>query len=254
MKNLALMTSMITITLLSSCGPAGSNKSWLSGLLSSPQIRPLFVGMSGYSTCTESRDYHDGEMGPLGAQLFRQIEPILAQIKDKLDVEPALMASCFTDGRELIAASSLDDWIPKNKTDEGYLDVIHEQLEHFSHVFVVGHSYGGWLAMKLASSYSGIADKIKTLHTIDPISKELCYFDNISECLSAPRDIEQPAREHIRNVTETWMNAWQDATFFLHSSPITEADENKKYESEHWDIDNDQDLWEEIHRQVATSF
>lgn len=253
MKNRLFVVFNILATLLCGCGPMSGQKAITSGYIRLPEIRPLIVGMSGYSTCTESRDYHDGELGPLGAQLFRKIEPMVEQITDKLNVAPAVLASCFTDNRDLIASSSMDGWKVEDMRDEDYLQKLNQQMDFFTHVFVVGHSYGGWLSMKLVESYQGVADKIKTLHTIDPISKELCYFDNVSECLSAPRDIKKPAREHINASTAIWVNAWQDVTFFLHSSPIAEADQNPKYDVEHWDIDNNDELWDEIHRQVATS-
>lgn len=254
MRTLFFVTGIVLMNSLFACGPMTGRNALLSTKSNLPEIRPLIVGMSGYSTCTESGDYHDGDLGPMGAQLFRQIQPIVDQITDKLNVAPALLASCFTDDRELITSSSLDAWKLEHPDDEEYLTKLNQQMEFFTHVFVVGHSYGGWLSMKLVESYQGLSDKIKTLHTIDPISKKLCYFDNVSECLSAPRDIEKPAREHISANTGIWVNAWQDVTFFLHSSPIPEADQNPKYNSEHWDIDNDEDLWQEIHRQVATSF
>jgi hypothetical protein len=34
----------------------------------------------------------------------------MAQITEKLNVAPALLASCFADDRDLITASSLDGW------------------------------------------------------------------------------------------------------------------------------------------------
>jgi hypothetical protein len=253
MKTFLSMTSLLMTLMFSACGPRDSQNSFLSSIRL-PDVRPLIIGMSGYSTCTKSRDYHDGALGPLGAQLFRQIEPIIELMVDKLDAKPAITASCYTDDRQLISSSSLDNWKLNHPRDSEYLPTLHQQMELFTHVFVVGHSYGGWLSMKLAETYTGAIDKIKTLHTIDPISKELCYFNNVSECLSAPRDIKKDAREHIRDVTQTWANAWQNMTFFLHSSAIEEADQNLKIEAEHWDIDNDESLWETISHQVATSF
>ena len=252
MKTLSAISISVTCLLLAACGSA--NRVSSARLSSLPNIRPLIVGMSGYSTCKESDDYHNGAPGPLGAQIFRKIETIVQQISEKIGVEPALFASCFTDNSQLITASSLDGWSLKRPTDAEYLADINKNMDFFTHVFIVGHSYGGWLSMKLAESHKGASDKIKTLHTIDPISKELCYFDNISECLSAPRDIEKSSREYIRDHTETWVNAWQEVTFFLHSSAIAEADENPRYDDEHWDIDNNDDLWEKIHQQIALTF
>ncbi len=251
MKTICPIYILISVIALTSCGFRQAENSRLSSL---PAVRPLIIGMSGYSTCTKSDSYHHGEQGPLGAQLFRKIEPIFQQITDKLGVEPGLMASCFTNDSQLIAASSLDGWRLVKPSDEEYLANVHQQIEFFTHVFVVGHSYGGWLSMKLAETYNGAKDKIKTLHTIDPISKKLCYFDNVSECLSAPRDLDATARSRIRDNTDMWVNAWQDTTFFLHSSAIEEADENPKYEAEHWDIDNDDGLWETINEKIALSF
>lgn len=251
MKTVRSLFIIIVSLALNACGFRQAETSQLSSL---PAIRPLIVGMSGYSTCTESDSYHNGEQGPLGAQIFRKIERIFQHITDKLGVEPGLMASCFTNDSKLITASSLDGWKLNKPSDKEYLASVHQQIDFFTHVFVVGHSYGGWLAMKLAETYGGANDKIKTLHTIDPISKELCYFNNVSECLSAPRDFDVASRTRIRENTGVWVNAWQDTTFFLHSSAIAEADENPKYDAEHWDIDNDDSLWESLNEKVALSF
>jgi len=252
MKSLGKIFCLVILGSFFGCGSRRD-----SGLLLShqviPGIRPLIVGMSGYNTCTRSQNYHNGETGPLGAQIFRNIESVTQQITDILGIEPGIMASCFTDSSDLITSSSMDGWKLNRPEDQDYIAEIHNQMEFFTHVFVVGHSYGGWLSLKLAETYNGPTDRIKTLHSIDPISKKLCYFDSVSECLSAPRDIETAAREHIRDFTDFWASPWQDATFFLHSSPIEEADENPHHDAEHWDIDNDQDLWDSIQQKIALS-
>jgi pimeloyl-ACP methyl ester carboxylesterase len=219
-------------------------------LLGQKPPKPLIVGMAGYSTCAQSKDYHDGQWGPLGSPMFRRIEGLAETVTEKFGVEPTILASCFTKESKIIASSSLDDWSVTQPKDEEYLNRIYEQFPLYTDVFVVGHSYGGWLAMKLAESYEGDPSLIKTLHTIDPISKKLCYFDNVSECLSAPRDILTDARQHISLYSGVWVNPWQDATFFLHSSAISEADFNPKYNLDHWDIDNNDDVWADISQRV----
>jgi pimeloyl-ACP methyl ester carboxylesterase len=220
-------------------------------LMGQKPTKPLIVGMAGYSTCAQSKEYHDGQWGPLGSPMFRRVEGLAKTVTDKFGVEPTILASCFTSESKIIASSSLDDWSVTQPQDEEYLDRIYEQLPLYTDVFVVGHSYGGWLAMKMAESYEGDPSLIKTLHTIDPISKKLCFFDSVPECLSAPRDILSDARAHISLYTGVWVNPWQDATFFLHSSAISEADFNPKYNLDHWAIDNNEDVWKDINQRVS---
>ena len=106
----------------------------------------------------------------------------------------------------------------------------------YTHIFAIGHSYGGWLTMKLMEDWIGNQNTVKTVYTLDPISKELCFFDNPSQCVNAPNDISETSHQHSREFSALWVNQWQKNALFLHSSRISEADLNPKHDLTHWSM------------------
>lgn len=207
--------------------------------------KPLIIGMSGFATCRTS-DQHDGEWGPLGHAMFARVLDLRDQIRTTSGYEPDVMASCFTADKELITSSSPGNWELHYPEDDEYIEHLHHKMSEYTDVFVIGHSYGGWLAMKLVESWQGAPELIKTLHTIDPISKRLCFFDKPSDCLSAPKDITVAGRKHIRENSGAWINPWQQKTFFLHSSIIPQADANPLFDLNHWDLDTHDEIWDDV--------
>jgi len=218
------------------------------GQLSSDELpgsgaKPIIIGMSGYSSCKTS-DRHNGEVGPLGSGMFDHVLEMQKFILDKTGHLPQVLASCFTSEKQLITAASADDWAIETPSDEDYIAKLQQKMEESTDAYIVGHSYGGWLSMKLIESWEGSPDLIKALYTIDPISKKLCFFDTPGDCTSAPKDITPSARQHINDYTGLWVNAWQQKTIFLHSSIIPQADENPKFNISHWEIDNHVAMWD----------
>lgn len=205
-------------------------------------IKPLIISMSGFATCKAS-DRHEGEVGPLGSKMMPNIIDLSEFIEQRSGVEPTIMASCFTSERQLVTTSSAESWTLETPSDEDYISKLHNKMEEFTDVYVIGHSYGGWLSMKMIELWQGSPTLIKYLYTIDPISKRLCFFDNPKDCVSAPKDIGAEARQHIKDNTELWVNPWQQKTIFLHSSAIPQADENPRFDISHWEIDNVSDIW-----------
>lgn len=235
--------ALVCILVTASCGNRKESRSSLSETIATPKL--LVVAMSGFGTCKASTQ-HQGEWGPLGHGMFNYVFDVMGHIENTTGHAPDMMASCFTKSSELITSWSTENWALHQPTDESYLASIQQKMEEYTHVYVVGHSYGGWLAMKLVEGWQGAPERIKTLHTIDPISKKLCFFDTPSDCISAPKDIDAAAREHIRDYSGVWVNPWQDRTFFLHSSIIPEADVNPRYNVLHWDIDTKREIWDDI--------
>ncbi len=230
---------------LTACGPhAGSFFS------SEDPVKPLIISMSGYSSCKPSEQHNDEE-SPLGTRMFARTLDLKAFVEEKLGQKAEVMASCYNDDRDLVTSSSINQWSRDTSNDTDYINALHRTMGDYSHVYLFGHSYGGWLSMKTLESWKGSASLVKFLYTIDPISKKLCYFDNPGECLSAPRDIKAAAREHIKNHTDLWVNAWQEETFYLHSSPISHADENPEYQVGHREIDESNALWNDMKSRVT---
>lgn len=228
--------------LLASCGVKSPGH--VSSVSSpAPNTKPLIIGMSGFSSCKESAQ-HNGEVGPLGSRMFEHVLDLQKFIQEKTGHQPEVFASCFNSDRELITSASSNNWQLETPTDENYIASLHELMAEFSEVYVVGHSYGGWLSMKLIESWQGSPTLIKSLYTIDPISKKLCFFDTPSDCISAPKDISTTARQYIKDHTGLWVNPWQQKTIFLHSSAIAQADENPLFNISHWEIDNHGAIWD----------
>ena len=230
--------------LLALCAACGSKQenSWLAIDGDSKKTNPLIISMTGFASCKAS-DRHDGNVGPLGSRMMENVFDLQKFIEDKSGSKTEVMASCFTSERQLMTSSSLNDWNLENPTDEEYLGQLRRTMLDFSDVYVIGHSYGGWLSMKLISDYHGPSDLIKSLYTIDPISKKLCFFNNPRDCVEAPKDISPMERQHIKDKTDLWVNPWQQKTLFLHSSSIPQADENPRFDISHWEIDNLDAIW-----------
>jgi pimeloyl-ACP methyl ester carboxylesterase len=192
-----------------------------------------------------------GQYGPEGHEIFKRVTTLAAYIKSQFNVDPSIQASCFTKERRLIVSSSLNHYNPTTPTDEEYLDNTHQLMNDYTHIYVVGHSYGGWLAMKLMETWNGDQNAVKSVYTLDPISKELCYFNNPDECVSAPNDISDAGRQHIQDYSGIWVNPWQENTLFLHSSRIPQADMNPQYDVTHWSMLPNDDIWFDIRSRVS---
>ena len=132
-------------------------------------------------------------------------------------------------------------------------------------VILVGHSYGGWLAMHAAFQLT-FEYQIDGLITIDPISPNDCGPGDISGnylqstlgvnghtvgCTNYPSKMKFYFKQ-ILSGTKYWVNIYQTDYQVLHSSRIFEADLNVKvhfpknsywnYEP-HKEIDNDSRTW-----------
>jgi len=232
--------SAIFFTLVS-CGSAIDH----SKLNSSESIAvPLIVAIGGNESCgtTESRP----TPSPYGMGMFEKLEKIREDITTETGVTPNFIATCYADtGLKLV--SSWNPEIEAGLSDETAIKFIREKAAsaETSKTLLAGHSYGGWLAMKILSA-SLTDDSSYRIYTIDPISKVRCTFSTPEWCTQAPPDIKRAERKFISENSEKWINFWQDTTYYLHSSPIDEADENPYIYQGHTDIDTDTAVWEVI--------
>ena len=235
--------------LTASCGSRPGKSSLLSGGTGLTP-KPLIIGMAGYATCQESEDI-PGQYGPEGHEMFKRITALAGYIKSQFRFDASIYASCFTTERRLIVSSSINQYQPTTPSEDEYLDNTHQLMNDYTHIFVVGHSYGGWLAMKLMETWNGDQNSVKSVYTLDPISKQLCFFDTPDECVRAPHDIDYNSRQHISDYSSIWVNPWQENTMFLHSSQISQADLNPKYDLTHWTMLPNNDIWLDIRSRVS---
>lgn len=114
-------------------------------------------------------------------------------------------------------------------------------------IIIIGHSYGGWRAMKLASSpYLLNNTRVPMiLVTFDPISKVLCQRIRETGCREAPADLSPPELYQL-NTRTRWLNTYQEQGLLLGSGPIGAAHFNIKANSDHLDIQTNQEVWQSV--------
>jgi hypothetical protein len=126
------------------------------------------------------------------------------------------------------------------------LDVVLSRASTFRQVVVIGHSAGGWLAMKVAASPALAAMPVKiTLVTIDPVSRINCQRLRDDGCREAPTDFSPMEMAQLDIRTE-WFNAWQRPGILLGSAPIPPADVNVEFNSTHPRIVKEPAVWAAI--------
>ena len=232
-----LVRVVVVFLFLSGCGKGVS-------VLKDSQLRPLVISMSGNSTCKPTQT---GDEGPNGTSFFLKSMKVANELEATRGSGPFMIASCYDADAGLISSRSNDGWRNERTDEASFIRMAHEQMHSANHVFIMGHSYGGWLAMKLLEGWGGDPNLVGTIDTIDPISKVTCSFSQPAGCIIAPQDIKIPQRVHIAGVSKIWVNTWQNNTFYLHSSLITEADINKRVlDLDHYTVATDDGLWEDI--------
>jgi len=106
-------------------------------------------------------------------------------------------------------------------------------------VYLVGHSYGGWITLKIADTFDN-SDRLRGVYTLDPISMKECHHGTSTAaavlspvtanqatvgCRRAPADL-QDIYPRIRVRAKRFVNFYQDEAYPVHSGPIRWAHEN----------------------------
>ncbi len=239
-------TTFVAMTMVQGCGTDSSSR--LSGKARVDEP-PVFFLLGGRASCSDRRGTPDE--GPRGSGLFESFLEIRKRIFDESGVEAEYFSACHMGGTNLQAYAS--SWEPEVRywQSEKQLreQVRQKQMAMVSgRAVVVGHSYGGWITMSLLSRE--MQDQtVDHVYTIDAISKVTCSFGSPSGCQSAPEDIRADERQRIADNSERWSNYYQTNTFYLHSGPINEADENVHLaKRSHTDIDKAVEAWADIYR------
>jgi hypothetical protein len=181
---------------------------------------------------------------PLLMDMAAKIVDVLAKLRSA-GRQTDVLASCFLDYDKLRFTRDVEAGENGRDEDIGVEELIArtgESATGQSRLFLLGHSYGGWMAMKLAKDLAGRVE-IDGLITVDPISRLRCTYTTWDDCFSAPTDIVPEERQRIKTGTKQWLNFYQTQTPYLHSGTIDEADENQELESTHFRIDTHEEVW-----------
>lgn len=209
----------------------------------------LLVLLGGNASCIEDAD---GQPSPEWMDMQGPFRDLAKHASDNQGRGPrrvSMLSTCHQ-------LDSLLHWTTSDRHDDPSIADLQrtgEIIESFRvstqsrHVILIGHSYGGWLAMKLASAAEIMG--LEGLFTIDPISRVHCSVSRPLGCTAAPQDFDSDARDRIAQVSGRWINFWQNRTLYLHSSIIPEANANQQIDAGHTAIDNHAAVWSTITKQ-----
>lgn len=243
-KTLLTLNLTLGALLFNSCG-AGSTKSHLKD---SGESKPFLIVMSGFNTCDVSPE-HGNWHSPMGTIFRKYADNIAQSTRESSGREFDIFLSCFTTMGELRYAESFDGFkkLHTEQKSDDVRDHLHAIISDRPNTFIIGHSYGGWLAMKTALIRHQSHEHIRSLVTIDPISRRNCRLElpgNWGDCTTSPRDFSDKDLAVIRDRTGRWNNYWEDRTVVLHSTEIELADENVKIDLGHAYIDDAPEIWD----------
>lgn len=210
----------------------------------------VFLISGGYVSC------RTGWSDPTAAPVFQAALPHLDQ--------KAFVAVCFhSDSTVMSFRSDLADAVGQGDVD-ALVEAVHARLsaaEPGSKLVVIGHSYGGWAAIKAAAALVHDVD-IAYLATIDPVSVVGCppsaYLEAdepFGPCTESPVDLAADFTT-IRDAGVPWVQFYQDRYKFIRSTPIADATRNVFLTypnlTDFWAwqahalMDGDQRVWTEI--------
>jgi pimeloyl-ACP methyl ester carboxylesterase len=215
-----------------------------SDLSSGYQSPPLFIVMGGNATCEPDKD--GGEDSPFASGLFLSFKQRIYEPREASGLATEALITCYGSDAVVVNAwaSNPDD---VSRDDQlGFADKVLSAMQEEREIYLIGHSYGGWLSMKLASHLNEQNTKIKGLFTVDPISRKYCTFSLPTGCQQFPGDISKQAQLALKEGSELWHNYYQTQTWYLHSASAEHADKNQKFPVSHSNIDSHAPMWDEI--------
>ena len=161
-----------------------------------------------------------------------------------------VLTSCFIDPDKILMSRNFspkfDTTNPETLIDQAVADIDANQR-----IFIIGHSYGGWIAMKIAEKISSRSAQVASLITIDAISHRGCTYSNWTNCLAAPQDFSQESLDNVKANTLHWANFYQTTTPYLHSGSIAQADVNLELQASHFTIDTNEAVWRHADRMLT---
>ncbi len=246
-RSLGRMILVASSLALAACGRGQS----LSSTSASTTPRVLLVVLGGNQSCKPDTNDRNS---PLGMDMYLPFKELADSLGSGGSNDVSFFISCHnSDSTVHYVTSDAPDTMFNTDLAQyaGKLDGLITERQP-TRVYVAGHSYGGWLAMKTGLALPTDV-KIDGLFTIDAISRPNCTILHPSGCTQAPADIGIADRATLAQRTNHWLNFFQTETGFLHSSPIDQADENHQEPAPHTGIDTYPDVWSRITAEISSS-
>lgn len=215
-------------------------------------ITPIIVAPTGHKSCRT--DKWGRKDSPYSNSLKVEVDRVVAELKSQYEsIEPRVIYSCFdyeklifggklhfkyTKENNEIGKVELGNWVLFERIDWSYIEPVVTELATYVNevasqvenpqVYLIGHSWGAWLNMKLAEMLPPDL-KIPGLVTLDPVSPLDCWPNlylqlgpnYLKSCHQAPTDIGVEEQENIFNrVNENWRHFYQMQFIFLSSGPL----------------------------------
>jgi hypothetical protein len=215
-------------------------------LLGVPSGATLFVVISGNATCTAGTQ-RSPVPGLIATSLFEGFNET-ALSNGMVGPNDDVIFACYERLSPMMQVYDLRLQPQMLPIEQSQLDaIVLGRVSLFQNVVIIGHSYGGWKSMKLATSLLQVPNiqAPLTLITIDPISKVHCTGPLDPGCREAPQDFSPQELQQLNSRTR-WLNAVQEPAVILGSKPIAAAHVNLKIAGNHFTIPKDTDLWQAI--------
>lgn len=202
----------------------------------------LVVAIGGYSSCGSSNN-------PYTIGMYEQTKSLLNRLSERT-ANVKFVIACL---RSAAPPSGIGRFVTSEAPQtiqSGNAADLKKAIESLSTedtpIFMVGHSYGGWLSMYLSTALSNRT--LAGLFTIDPISPKGCgpveVLMGAAGCHQSPRDLDNKA---ILERTANWLNFFQTEDRWLTSSEIDVAENyHITYDDSHTRIDADDRVWTRI--------
>ncbi|MBM4251465.1 MAG: hypothetical protein FJ146_05805 [Deltaproteobacteria bacterium] len=196
--------------------------------------KDLYFLLDGYGTCP---NFSDTEGAIAGTNMTRILDDLVAALKAKAKPEPTYLLACFTPAAGSIYFTTNEfpkftQYVAINDFTAKVGQMVGKEAN--ASVHIVGYSYGGWTAMKVAKEIELAAGtSLKTLVTIDPISVTKCTPNDLlgsaggqpaPGCSEAPADFGADGLGAIKAKATLWSNYYQDEPSPLHSGSIVGAE------------------------------
>ena len=207
------------------------------------QTKKIFalLVMGGYTSCNggDKIDALDQNMSDLVAGVKPTVKlgdgEELRVLMSCYGIDPGRIYFSWEHEKKTQETTSIDKWV---EVIGSFL--LQKNAREKVRMGIVGHSYGGWTAMQVATKIIDLkSDRLNLLGlvTLDPISRVDCTPGGFIEatftgqaqpgCQRAPTDMTGKELENIKKSTQ-WVNYYQTSVTVLHSGPIEGVTNKKK--------------------------
>jgi len=191
----------------------------------------VYALLGGYLSCKNDKN---NAVTLEGSRMALILSDLMAELKSAGKEDPVSLVSCYSwDATNITYILSSDPTKTVTSTVDEMIATFNSLLAGTKkpNLYMVGHSYGGWTSMKIATNLKANS-KISALITVDPISKQNCTPNTIinyvnsqpdSRCKEPPADFVSERIDEIASRTNLWLNVYQTDFEALHSGPISAA-------------------------------